>query len=347
MPSDRPIDDPPLARPGQEVRALDERRALRITFPKVDGYRVEVPEERIELDHASARGLHLDRASLATWTQTAGLIGGVDEQELTKVRDARPQQVAFEIAAELLRRNLAAHAGVTKPWLFPELVAVTRRWLDDKVTLADDTPLGALLLTQFKAQAAEAVFDAVVRHPDARRDILLPILRRSDGEGSTDDVSFVTRKAAIEATKSHVSHVVLDGVKGNTWEEIIALRCELHPKVAAYVKNDHLDFEIPYTWQGRSHRYVPDFLVRLVQDDPGDVVRTLVIEVSGGMKSPGPTQAKAVTARDRWCTAVNNDGRFGRGGYVEIDTRENAAARLDVAIDALYADQPIIGEPVT
>src|SRR3546814_18260814 len=63
MPSDRPIDDPPLARPGQEVRAPDERRALRIPFPKVDGYRVEVPEERIELDPPSARGPPLDPES--------------------------------------------------------------------------------------------------------------------------------------------------------------------------------------------------------------------------------------------------------------------------------------------
>jgi type III restriction enzyme len=346
MPSDRPIKDPPLARPGQEVRALDDRYDLRIEFPKVDGYRVEVPDEPIEFDFENAASLHLDREHLATWTQTAGLVGGVDEQELTKVKHARPQQVAFEVAADVLRRKMAAHDGVTKPWLFPALVDVTRQWLDQKVTFADDTPLGSLLLTQFKAQAAEAVFDSVVRHPGARHDILLPILRRFDGQGSTDDVYFVTRKAAIEAAKSHVSHVVLDGVKGNTWEEIIALRCELHPRVAAYVKNDHLDFDIPYTWQGKSHRYVPDFLVRLVPDDPDDGVRTLIIEVSGGMKSPGPTKAKAATARDQWCTAVNNDGRFGRWGYVEIDTMLNAEERLDVAIHALYADMPIIGDPV-
>ena len=58
--------------------------------------------------------------------------------------------------------------------------------------------------------------------------------------------------------------------------------------VAAYVKNDHLGFEIPYTYEGRGARYWPDFLVRL---DGSDVVRTLIVEVSGGAKvhhSPGP-----------------------------------------------------------
>ncbi len=345
MPTDRPITDPPPARPAQEVRALPERAHLRITFPKVEGYRVEVPEEPVVFDYEDAPQLHVDREKLATWTQTSGMVGDVDEQQLAEVRHARPQQVAFAIAADVLARKMPGHDGALKPWLFPALVDVTRRWLDTKVTLADDTPLGALLLAQPCAQAAEAVFNAVVRYPDARQDILVPILRPGDGEGSTDDVAFITRKAVIEATKSHVSHVVLDGVKGNTWEEIIALRCELHPQVAAYVKNDRLDFSIPYTWKGRSHRYVPDFLLRLVRED-GDVERTLIIEVSGGQKSPGPTKAKADTARNQWCTAVNHHGGFGRWGYVEIDSMDNAQARIDHAIANLYADAPIIGEPV-
>ena len=345
MPTDRPIVDPPPSRPAQEVRALEERAHLRITFPKVEGYRIEVPEEPVVFDHEHAPPLHVDREKLATWTQTAGLVGDVDEQELAEVRDARPQQVAYAVAADVLARKMPGHDGAIKPWLFPALVDVTRQWLDTKVTLADDTPLGALLLAQPCAQAAEAVFNAVVRYPEARRNILVPILRPGDGEGCTDDVAFVTRKAVIDATKSHVSHVVLDGVKGNTWEEIIALRCELHPRVAAYVKNDRLDFAIPYTWQGRSHRYIPDFLVRLVRGED-DVERTLVIEVSGGQKSPGPTKAKAATARNQWCTAVNNHGGFGRWGYVEVDSMENAQARLDRAIEDLYADAELIGEPV-
>ena len=29
------------------------------------------------------------------------------------------------------------------------------------------------------------------------------------------------------------------------------------------MKNDHLGFTIPYVHEGRSHHYVPDFLVRL------------------------------------------------------------------------------------
>lgn len=168
------------------------------------------------------------------------------------------------------------------------------------------------------------------------------MLRRFDPAGSTDDVSFATRKVVIEATKSHVNRVVLDGPKGNTWEEKMAGLLEDHRSVASYVKNDHLGFTIPYVHAGQGHDYRPDFLVRLVPE-PGDVERTLIIEVSGGLKAPGPTVAKATTARDQWCASVNNHGGFGRWGYAEVKDMARAASLVDEAIFDLYSDGPITG----
>ena len=347
IPSDRKVPPVPPSRPAVEVRALDDRWQLRIEFPKVDGYRVEVPDERVHFDHEHTTPLHVDRALVATWTQTGGVIGEAEEQSLDQVRHARIQEAAYGVAAELLRRYFPGHDGALKPWLFPELLDVTRRWVAEKVTFADDTPPGVLLLAQPRARAAEAVFDAVVSSPAARPEIVLPIYRRFDGSGSTDDVYFLTRKAVVEATRSHVNLVVLDGPKGNTWEETVAGLLEDDKQVAAYVKNDHLYFEVPYVYEGRTHAYLPDFLVRLVTE-PGDVERTLVVEVSGGRKvhqSPGPTAVKAATARNQWCAAVNNDGRFGRWGYVEIASMLGAAGVLGEAIESLRADAPIVGEP--
>jgi len=159
-----------------------------------------------------------------------------------------------------------------------------------------------------------------------------PMLRRFDPTGSTQDVSFLTHKATVETQKSEVSHVTLDGKDGNTWEQILALECELNSDVEAYVKNEHLGFTIPYIHQGRTHSYVPDFLLRLKRRDDDDVDRTLVVEVSGGQKSPEPTKVKALTARDSWCVAVNNHNGFGRWGYVEIndhDRRQTGPGRGD------------------
>jgi type III restriction enzyme len=164
--------------------------------------------------------------------------------------------------------------------------------------------------------------------------------------GSTDEVRFLTRKVVMDPppTKSHLNHVVLDGIRGNSWEEGLAQALEADPRVKSYVKNERLGFTIPYVHEGRTHDYVPDFLVRLVTE-PADVERTLIIEVSGSRKSPGPTAAKAETARNQWCAAVNNWGEFGRWGYVEVRNPADAAPLLDAAIENLYADRPIIGLP--
>ena len=152
----------------------------------------------------------------------------------------------------------------------------------------------------------------------------------------------------IPAEKSHVSHVVLDGPKGNTWEEAVAELLEADNRVESYVKNDHLGFSIPYVYKGRSHEYVPDFLVRLVRKDGDEVDRTLVIEVSGGLKSVDDsdlTKAKADTARHQWCPAVNNHGGWGRWGYAEIDSKDEAAPMLDGAIESLVSDGVVTGLP--
>jgi type III restriction enzyme len=61
----------------------------------------------------------------------------------------------------------------------------------------------------------------------------------------------------IEATKSPVNFVVLDGPKGNTWEEALAYYLEHDARVASFVKNDHLDFMIPYVCEGVAHEFWP------------------------------------------------------------------------------------------
>lgn len=119
---------------------------------------------------------------------------------------------------------------------------------------------------------------------------------------------------------------------------------EADPNVAAFVKNDQLGLTIPYVHKGRSHSYIPDFLVRLKRTDD-DVERTLIIEISGSQKSPGPTNQKAETARNSWCVAVNNHGGWGRWAYIEMRDPDQFKMRLGDAIQNLYGNEPIIGDP--
>jgi type III restriction enzyme len=202
-----------------------------------------------------------------------------------------------------------------------------------------------MTITEAQAEAAEQVYNAIVRTVGDRRERLRPMLNRFDPVGSTGDVGFPTRKRTVSTEKSEVSHVTLDGKDGNTWEQLLAAELELNRNVVAYVKNDHLGFSIPYVHKGRTHSYMPDFLVRLLRRDGEAFDRTLIVEVSGSRKSPGPTRAKAATARDSWCAAVNNHRGFGRWGYVELTNPVEFKTGLADAILLLYGDAPIIGDP--
>lgn len=177
-----------------------------------------------------------------------------------------------------------------------------------------------------------------------------PIFAFGETRRSTEGVFFDTRKEVYETTRSHVSHVTLDGKNGNTWEKKVAQVCEALAEegtITSYVKNDHLGFTVPYVHQGRSHEYWPDFLLRLAPVDGEGFARTLIVEVSGSQKSPGPTKAKAETTRNMWCPAVNNHGGFGRWGYLELGQAGVASAEqvLREAIASHYADRAIIGDP--
>jgi len=131
--------------------------------------------------------------------------------------------------------------------------------------------------------------------------LLLPILDSYKPIGSMEEVNFKTTRPCYPTTRSHINQVVADT---NTWEQSAAFRLE-QAKVV-YVRNDHLEFVIPYEYLGVSHAYVPDFLVRLSPD------LTLALEIKG--YEDDQDRAKHQAAR-RWVSAVNNWGQLGRWDF--------------------------------
>ena len=86
------------------------------------------------------------------------------------------------------------------------------------------------------------------------------------------------------------------------WEANEAAALDDNPNVAAWVKNDHLGFEVIYVYQGVVRKYRPDFLIRLT------VGKMLVLEVKGQDTQQDRTKRRFL---DEWVAAVNEHGGFG------------------------------------
>lgn len=306
------------------VRALEARVACEITFPRLLGYRYELAGERLTAHFTPASHLALSTADIPTRTENAPIVGESSIHTLDDLRRRRTNEVAFLLAKHTLEKYFRDDEGNLKPWLFPQLLAIAKRWLAECVTLKDNTFLQLLLLIELADAAASRIYQAIVASADGPA-TLKPILRPYDVVGSTRYVDFDTTRPVYEtrADKCHVSHVVADT---NSWEQKLAQALEEMPEVLRYVKNDHLGFAIPYTLNGEEKSYLPDFIACI--DDghgPGDPLH-LIIEVTGEKKKE--KAAKVATAQTLWVPAVNNHGGFGRWAFVEIDDPWNAQTAI-------------------
>ena len=195
---------PPPGRPAIEVRALDERGdAARSRFPKLDGYRVELPDEQLHSTDFNAesrshvdqrRARHLDADRRASSARSTSI-------DLDDVRDARAQRGRLRARqADLLRRNFAAHdGGDASRGCSRSSSTIARRWLDECVTFDADTSVGLLLLAAARRRGRrDGLRRDRPRHGAATDRLLLPMLPPLRPDGSTDDVDFVTRKVVID-----------------------------------------------------------------------------------------------------------------------------------------------------
>ena len=308
-------------KPIQTVRALPERSSLRIEFPRVIGYRYEMPAERLTTTFDEKSILELSTREVPTQTELDPIVGEMNLLELPLDKQ-RLNTVVFAVAKRTLDTYFRDLEGGERPWLFPQLTAITRRWLDECVIpyVGDGAYAQLLLLAEWSHAAAEKVHRAIViGTPGEKR--MIPILRPYDAIGSTDDVYFETTKVCFDTGKSHINKVAQD----SNWETELAQKLELMPEVVAYAKNQGLNLKIPYTYEGRAANYVPDFLIRLRDraSRGDDDLLTLLLEVSGEAKKE--KQAKVAAAADLWTPAINNWGGLGRWAFLEVTHMENAA----------------------
>lgn len=320
IPSAGSATDPKPGPMPTRVHALEDRMACEITFPRLVGYRYDLSGERLTARFTDDSKLALSTADIPTKTENAPIVGESSIHTLDDLKARRKQEVTFLLAKLVLERYFRDDESNTKPWLFPQLLRITRNWLAACVTCKDNTFPQLLLLIEFAHDAADRIYRAIVAS-DSGEKTLKPVLRPYDTVGSTRYVDFDTTRSRYptRADKCHVSHIVADT---ESWEQKMTQALEDMEEVICYVKNDHLGFNIPYTINGEEHHYIPDFIVRIDDGHGEDDPLNLIVEVTGERRKD--KAAKVATAKTLWVPAVNHHGGFGRWAFLEMDDPWNA-----------------------
>lgn len=316
--------EPKPGNPPTRVRALEDRIACEITFPRVQGYRYDVTGEHLSARFTDESKFALSTADIPSKVQVDPIVGESSVHTLDDLKRRRPNEVAFWLARITLEKYFRDEEGNDRPWLFPQLLSITKRWLTECVVLGDNTFMQLLILTEFAHDATDRIYGAIVA-ATGETAVLKPMLRPYDTLGSTRFVDFDTTKPvyATLADKCHVSHVVADT---KSWEQKMAQTLEEMPEVVRYVKNAGLGFTIPYALNGEERNYIPDFIACVDDRHGPGALLNLIVEVSGEARKD--KAAKVAAARTLWVPAVNNHGGFGRWAFIEIADPWNARSLI-------------------
>ena len=340
-----PIED----RPKHEVMALPDRKQFEIRFPIVEGYVVSLKRNLIRCDVSKVERIGLDPWSTPTAAFVRPQVGyqighpsahGGFGFELvdrhTYYESVHPQTIAFEISREIVRvLTEAAHSSKGKlrkagrSLLFPQVLAIVQKYIATRVEFSGCHPCEIGL--QIYAQRIISMLVAAITPDDTKGETpLLPRLNRYKPIGSSESVHFKTVKPVQVTAASHLNLVACDT---NSWEQAAVFQLEKLAKegvVYCYVRNDRLEFNIPYELYDNAHVYEPDFLVRLTNGV------TVIVEIKG--RSFDDTDAKHQATR-RWVAAVNHWGRLGQWDFLPCRNPQQLAEEFRKLIAERGANQ--------
>ncbi len=290
-----------------------DRDELEIRFPRVAGYRVELPEERL-IAHFNADSILELTPDLVgpSVTRNAGIIGEEIDLSLQHLEDVRPSTLLYHLTRRLLYSKWRDPGDEPKLHLFGQLKRIAKEWLETCLVCKGGTYPAQLMYQELADMACERITAGITRAFQGERPIKA-VLDPYNPVGSTLHVNFNTSKRSRWQTspqRCHINWVVLD----SDWEAEFCRVVEAHPRVRAYVKNHSLGLEVPYRYGSETRIYRPDFIVQ-VDDGHADPLN-LIVEIKGYRREDA--KEKKSTMETYWIPGVNNLRTYGRWAFAEF-----------------------------
>ena len=330
----KPVVAPPIVpRETVQVKAMrPERDHLEIQFPRVSGYRVELPDQIVTAEFTADSVLTLTTDLVGpSITRNQGIIGEGIDLSLIHTRDYRYSSLVYNLTQRLLYTKMRDPGDEPLLSLFGQLKRITRQWLDNYLVCLDGT-YPAQLMYQELADLACGRIAAAITRANIGTQRIKAVMDPYNSIGSTAHVNFNTTRTnrwQTHSDKCHINWVVLD----SDWEGVFCQIAESHPHVKSYVKNHNLGLEVPYRYGSTARIYLPDFIV-LVDDGWGDDdLLRLVVEIKGYRGEDA--KIKKLTMETYWVPGVNNNGTLGRWAFAEFTDVHTMKAEFGVLVEGL------------
>ena len=326
---------PPQPRPTVQVMAVSpERDHLEIRFPRVAGYRVDLPKEQLSADFNEDSVLELKPEEIGpSITTNAGIIGKSVNLNLVHTKDLRRSTLLFNLTTHLISTKWRDAGDTAEFHLFGRLKRTTNRWLNECLVCKGETYPAQLMFVPLADIACERIAAAITR-TNLEGNTVKALLDPFNPVGSTRFVNFRTSKALrwqTDPRKCHVNWAILD----SDWEAEFCRVVEGHSRVRAYVKNHNLGLTVPYKYGSDNRLYIPDFILQ-VDDGRGDEdLLNLIVEIKGYRGEDA--KEKSSTMKTYWVPGVNNAETFGRWAFEEFTDVYEIEAGFQRLVDAAAA----------
>ncbi len=298
---------PPPPTPKTAVEPDSAKAKFEFRWPNV--VRIDrVFQPALTLDWSKARTLELDAAQTAQVVELAPILEGkpdvtkINRIELERLaREFRTQRIIFETARDVFDQMKHTWQG-SREVLLAQLVQIVEQFIrSDRIAIApplfyQEELRRRLIIALNMSRIVQHVWEAV-RQENTER--LTPVFDRDHPIRATGDMrTWYTGKPCALTRMSHINVCVFD----STWEASDAFTLDNSSTVGAWVKNDHIGFEVLYVYRGVVRKYRPDFLVKLKNGD------TLVLETKGQDTDQDKVKRRYL---EEWIQAVNEHGGFG------------------------------------
>jgi type III restriction enzyme len=298
---------PPPPTPKTRIEPVLEKKDYEISWPNI----IRIDHEyrpRLTLNLSTAKPLELNANDTALRAEMAAVIEGKpDVTKLTEIdleglaKKFRMQKIIFEAARDVFDLIKPTWKG-NREFLLAQLIGLVEAYIfAGKVTISQplfnqDELRRRILIILNMTKLVQHIWEEI------RFDNTLALVPVFDSERpirSTGDMrTWFTGRPCEHTKRSHINHCVFD----STWEASEAFELDRNKHVAAWVKNDHLSFEVLYIFKGVVRKFYPDFLIRLTNGT------MLVLEVKGQDSQENRTKREFL---DEWTKAVNAHGGFG------------------------------------